>query len=63
MAFGLSGSGEQTLMLNADITVAYYDSDTPNAVDFNINGYAQVRQPTCYEHDQWLYQCKLLIII
>lgn len=45
MGFGLSGSAVSTLMLGADPTIAWVDSATgqPQAVDYYLSAYTQVR--------------------
>ena len=44
MGFGLSGSTSATLMFGADPTIAWVDeTDGPQAVDYYLSGYTQVR--------------------
>ena len=44
MGFGLSGSTSNTLMFGADPTIAWVDeTDGPQAVDYYLSAYTQVR--------------------
>ena len=44
MGFGLSGSRTRILMIEADPTIAWVDSETgqPHAVDYHLSAYTQV---------------------
>ena len=46
MGFGLSGNPKETYMVGSDVTIAWLDNQNgqPNAVDYFINGRAQVRR-------------------
>ena len=46
MGFGLSGNPAETFMVGSDVTIAWLDNQNgqPNAVDYFINGRAQVRR-------------------
>ncbi|XP_078691914.1 protein Skeletor, isoforms B/C-like isoform X2 [Branchiostoma floridae x Branchiostoma belcheri] len=41
MAFGISGCADRTCMVGSDVTVTWYDVDTPRAVDYTLGAYSQ----------------------
>ncbi|XP_066292942.1 protein Skeletor, isoforms B/C-like [Branchiostoma lanceolatum] len=41
MAFGISGCADRTCMVGSDVTIAWYDVDTPRAVDYTLGAYSQ----------------------
>ncbi|XP_035666294.1 protein Skeletor, isoforms B/C-like [Branchiostoma floridae] len=41
MAFGISGCNDRVCMVGSDVTVAWYDGDTPRAVDYTLKAYSQ----------------------
>ncbi|XP_071955151.1 protein Skeletor, isoforms B/C-like [Antedon mediterranea] len=41
MAFGISGSTTSTSMVGSDVAVTWFDGQTAQAVDYNINAYSQ----------------------
>ncbi|XP_078610306.1 protein Skeletor, isoforms B/C-like [Branchiostoma floridae x Branchiostoma japonicum] len=41
MAFGISGCTDRTCMVGSDVTVAWFDIDTPRAVDYTLGAYSQ----------------------
>lgn len=45
MAFGISGSPEQSQMLGSDVTVAYVDGYRGFATDYNITALTPVGLP------------------
>ncbi|XP_019624549.1 PREDICTED: protein Skeletor, isoforms B/C-like isoform X1 [Branchiostoma belcheri] len=41
MAFGISGCDNRACMVGSDVTVAFYDGETPQAVDYTLKAYSQ----------------------